>query len=72
MTSRIHYATLWSAAAVSAALLNAPAQASGWLPSVLSRLTGQPASQPPVAPAPAGVAPAAAATAPARLAANTR
>ena len=55
MTSRIHYATLWSAAAVSAALLTAPAQASGWLPSVLSRLTGEPGTQPPVAAAPAGV-----------------
>jgi uncharacterized protein with FMN-binding domain len=72
MTSRIHYATLWSAAAVSAALLTAPAQASGWLPSVLSRLTGQPGSQPPVAAAPAGAAPAAADSAPARLAANSR
>jgi uncharacterized protein with FMN-binding domain len=74
MTSRIHYATLWSAAAVSAALLTAPAQASGWLPSVLSRLTGQSGPQPPVAAAPAGATPAAAAAdnAPARLAANTR
>lgn len=72
MTSRIPYATLWSAAAVSAALLTAPAQASGWLPSVLSRLTGQSGPQSPVAAAPAGAAPAAADNAPARLAANTR
>jgi uncharacterized protein with FMN-binding domain len=72
MTSRIQYATLWSAAAVSAVLLTAPAQASGWLPSVLSRLTGQPGPQSPVATVPAGNAPAAADNAPARLAANTR
>ena len=39
---------------------------------MLSRLTGQPGSQPPVAAAPAGAAPAAADSAPARLAANSR
>jgi len=73
MTSRIPNSTLWSAAAVSAVLLTAPAQASGWLPSgLLSRLTGQPSPSAPAAAAPGGSGSTAADNAPARLAANTR